>query len=128
MNELKELTKAEEQVMQLFWKLGKAYVNEVLDQIPEPKPAYNTISTITRILEKKGFIDHEAIGKSHRYFPIVTKREYSKHSLNRLLKGYFSNSYTHMVSFFADEDLSLKDLEEMRVLIENKIQNKKGNE
>ncbi len=123
---MKELTKAEEQVMQIMWKIGKGYINDLLEYFPAPKPAYNTVSTIVRILEKKGFIDHEADGKSYIYFPIVSKSEYTKHSLGQLMNGYFSNSYKQMVSFFTnDEKLTINELEEMKRLIDNQIQNKK---
>lgn len=126
---MKELTKAEEQVMQILWRIKKGYVTDFLDYFPDPKPAYNTVSTIIRILEKKGFIDHEPAGKSYIYYPIVSKSDYSKHSLSQLVKGYFSNSYKQMVSFFSeDENLSIKDLEEMKALIDKKIQNKKDND
>jgi predicted transcriptional regulator len=109
---IKELTKAEEQVMQILWKLGKAFVNDILEKIPEPKPAYNTVSTIVRILEKKGFVDHEAFGKTHRYFPLVSKSDYTKAYFRNFLSNYFGNSFQEMVSFFAKEDnMSLSDLE-----------------
>lgn len=126
---MKELTRAEEQVMQILWKIGKGYVTDLLEYFPTPKPAYNTVSTIVRILEKKGFVDHEPAGKSYIYFPLITKSDYSRHSLSQLVKGYFSNSYKQMVSFFSDDDnLTIKDLEEMKALIDKKIQNKKGND
>ncbi len=122
---MRELTKAEEQVMQIVWKVGKGYINDFLDHFPEPKPAYNTVSTIVRILEKKGFIDHEPGSKSYIYFPTVTKREYTKHSFGQLLNGYFSNSYKQMVSFFAHDDkLSVNELEELKKLIDKQIQEK----
>ncbi|PTN07482.1 BlaI/MecI/CopY family transcriptional regulator [Mangrovibacterium marinum] len=109
---IKELTKAEEQVMQILWKLEKAFVNDILEKIPEPKPAYNTVSTIVRILEKKGFVDHDAFGKTHRYFPLVSKRDYTKAYFRNFLSNYFGNSFQEMVSFFAKEDnMSLSDLE-----------------
>lgn len=126
---MKELTRAEEQVMQILWKIGKGYVTELLDYFPEPKPAYNTVSTIIRILEKKGFVDHTPAGKSYIYFPTVSKSDYSRHSLSQLVKGYFSNSYKQMVSFFSDdENLTVKELEELRKVIDQKIQNKKGDD
>ena len=126
---MKELTRAEEQVMQILWRIKKGYVTDFLDYFPDPKPAYNTVSTIIRILEKKGFIDHESAGKSHIYYPIVSKSDYTKHSLSQLVKGYFSNSYKQMVSFFSEDDnLSIKDLEEMKALIDKKIQNKKDHD
>jgi BlaI family transcriptional regulator, penicillinase repressor len=117
--EIKELTKAEEQIMQVLWDLGKGFVKDVLTQLPEPKPAYNTVSTIIRILETKGFIDHEAFGKSHRYFPVITKEEYKSFATEKLLNGYFSNSVENMFSFFVKEKkLDLKEADEIMKLIE----------
>lgn len=123
---MKELTKAEEQVMQLLWRIGKGHVNDLLGYFPEPKPAYNTVSTIIRILEKKEFVGHETVGKSHRYFPKVSKRDYARFTMKQMLNGYFSNSYKQMVSFFAREDnLTLKEMEEIRLLMEQQINEKK---
>jgi len=111
---MKELTKAEEQIMQELWLLEKAFVKEIVDKLPEPKPAYNTVSTIIRILEKKGFVDHYAYGKTHQYFPLISKTDYTKSYFKNFLSGYFSNSFQEMVSFFAKEDkMSLSDLEEI---------------
>ena len=111
---MKELTKAEEQIMQELWNLEKAFVKEIVDKLPEPKPAYNTVSTIIRILEKKGFVDHYAYGKTHQYFPLISKTDYTKSYFKNFLSGYFSNSFQEMVSFFAKEDkMSLSDLEEI---------------
>ena len=111
---MKELTKAEEQVMQLLWKKEKAFVKELIEMMPEPKPAYNTVSTIVRILEKKGFVAYEAFGKTHRYFPLISKKEYTRRYMKSFMKGYFSNSFKEMVSFFAREDnMSIDDLEEL---------------
>lgn len=124
---MKELTKAEEQIMQVLWKLGKAFVKEIIAELPEPKPAYNTASTIVRILEKKEFVAYEAFGKTHRYYPLVSKKEYSKYYLKSFVNGYFSNSYKQMVSFFTkEESLSLEEMEEMRKMIDQQIANKKG--
>ena len=111
---MKELTKAEEQIMQELWTLEKAFVKEIVDKLPEPKPAYNTVSTIIRILEKKGFVDHYAYGKTHQYFPVISKTDYTKSYFRNFLSGYFSNSFQEMVSFFAREDkMSLSELEEL---------------
>ncbi|MHA7109589.1 BlaI/MecI/CopY family transcriptional regulator [Sunxiuqinia elliptica] len=111
---MKELTKAEEQVMQLLWKKEKAFVKELIEMMPEPKPAYNTVSTIVRILEKKGFVAYEAFGKTHHYFPLISKKEYTRRYMKSFMKGYFSNSFKEMVSFFAREDnMSIADLEEL---------------
>lgn len=111
---MKELTKAEEQIMQELWLLEKAFVKEIVDKLPEPKPAYNTVSTIVRILEKKGFVDHYAYGKTHQYFPLISKTDYTKSYFKNFLSGYFSNSFQEMVSFFAKEDkMTLSELEEI---------------
>jgi predicted transcriptional regulator len=111
---MKELTKAEEQIMQELWSLEKAFVKEIVDKLPEPKPAYNTVSTIIRILEKKGFVDHYAYGKTHQYFPLISKTDYTKSYFKNFLSGYFSNSFQEMVSFFAKEDkMTLSELEEI---------------
>jgi len=111
---MKELTKAEEQIMQILWKLERGIVRDVIDQLNEPKPAYNTVSTIIRILETKGFVDHKAYGKTHEYFPIVQKREYTSFYLNNMMVGYFSGSLTNLVSFFAKENnLSVEQIDEL---------------
>jgi predicted transcriptional regulator len=116
---IKELTKAEEQIMQVLWQLEKAFVKEVIDELPEPKPAYNTVSTIIRILETKGFIDHEAFGKSHRYFPVVGREEYKSFATEKLMSSYFGNSVENIVSFFVKkEKIDLKEADEIIKLIE----------
>ena len=111
---MKELTKAEDQVMQILWVLEKGFVKDIMEQMPEPKPAYNTISTIVRILETKGFIDHKAYGKTHEYFPIISKENYTKFYLNNLIKGYFNGSFNNLVSFFAKENkLNASDMQKL---------------
>ena len=126
---MKELTKAEEQVMQVLWQLKKGFVNDVLDQFPDPKPAYNTISTIIRILEKKGFVDHQAFGKTHQYFPVVSKKEYTSGFFNRFVKNYFGNSYTALASFLAqNSNASISDLEEMKKMMEDEIKKQKSDQ
>jgi BlaI family transcriptional regulator, penicillinase repressor len=122
---MKELTRAEEQVMQILWRIGKGHVNDLLEYFPEPKPAYNTVSTIIRILEKKQFAGHEAIGKSHRYFPTVTKSDYTRYTMKLMMKGYFSNSYKQMVSFFTNENnLSVSEMEEIKQMLDQQISEK----
>ena len=117
---LKELTRAEDQVMQILWKKEKAFVKDILDEMPEPKPAYNTISTIVRILETKGFVSHKAYGKTHEYFPLVSKDRYTKFYLNNMVKGYFNGSFENLVSFFARENkVSTRDLEKLLNEIKN---------
>jgi len=120
MKDLKELTKAEDQVMQILWALKNGFVKDIVEQMPEPKPAYNTISTIVRILEAKGFVDHKAYGKTHEYFPLISKEKYTKFYLNNMLKGYFNGSFKNLVSFFAKENkLDSKAIEKLLDEIKN---------
>lgn len=109
-----QLTKAEEQVMQILWEMGKALVKDIRDRFEDPKPARNTISTVVRVLERKQYVDHKAFGNVHVYYPLVSKKEYSKNQLFRLLDGYFDNSFPALATFFAREkDLSVRELEEL---------------
>jgi len=111
---MKELTKAEEQVMKVLWELEKAFVKDIIEHLPLPKPAYNTVSTIVRILEKKEFVGHHAYGKTHQYYPLVTKAEYSSFSLKKLLGGYFGGSFEELVSFFArEQDMDIAEVEQL---------------
>ena len=120
MKDLKELTKAEDQVMQILWKIQKGFVKDVIEVMPNPKPAYNTVSTIVRILETKGFVDHKAYGKTHEYFPLITKEKYTKFYLNNLIKGYFNGSFPNLVSFFAKENkMDIHDLEKLLEELKN---------
>lgn len=119
---MKELTKAEEQIMQILWKLGKGVVNDMLEQMHEPKPAYNTVSTIVRILEKKGFVGYRAYGKTHEYYPLISKKEYSSFFFKNFLGSYFGGSFQSLVSFFAKENnLDTKELEELLKHVEKDI-------
>ena len=116
-----QLTRAEEDVMQVLWELEKAFVKEILEQFPEPKPAYNTLSTIVRILEQKEVVGHEAIGRSHQYFPLISKEEYSSSSLKKLTTNYFGGSFKELASCFMKEsELSMEDLEEIKAMLEQK--------
>ena len=109
-----QLTKAEEQVMQILWEMGEGLVKDIRDHFDEPKPARNTVSTVIRIMEKKGFVSHKGEGKVFVYYPLVMKREYSGKQLFGLLNDYFNNSFPAMASYFAREkDLSIKDLEQL---------------
>ncbi len=109
---MRQLTKAEEDIMQVLWQLEKANVKSIIEQLPKPKPAYNTVSTIVRILESKGFVDYEKQGKGHIYFPLVQQQEYSNQSINKLVDNYFQGSFKSMVSFFMKKnDISLSELE-----------------
>ncbi len=110
----KPLTKAEEEIMQELWKLEHAFVKDVIEELPEPKPHYNTVSTIIKILEEKGFVAHESFGKSNRYYPVVQKDDYSKKSMKQFVGKYFEGSFASMLSFFAkEEDISVKELEDI---------------
>ena len=111
---MKELTKAEEQIMQVLWDLNRAFVKEIIDRLSDPKPAYNTVSTIVRILQDKGFVGHETYGKSHCYYPLVDKDTYTRKFLKNFIGNYFQNSFSQMVSFFAkEENVDLKELEKI---------------
>jgi BlaI family transcriptional regulator, penicillinase repressor len=124
---MKELTRAEEQIMQVLWRIGRGLVKEILDELPDPKPAYNTVSTIVRILEKKGFVSYKAYGKTHEYFPVVTMNDYRRDYVRSLVRRFFGGSYQEMVSFFAQErHLSLADLEEIRTSLEKETRKRKG--
>jgi len=109
-----QLTKAEEQVMQILWDMKEGLVKDIREKFEDPKPARNTISTVVRVLEKKGFVDHKAYSNIHIYYPLVSKNEYSKSQLFGLMEDYFNNSFPAMASFFAKEkDLSIKELDEL---------------
>ena len=117
--EIKELTKAEEEIMQQLWELEGGFVKEIIDRLPEPRPAYNTVSTIVRILEQKGMVDHTSHGKSHRYHPLISKEQYSNFKMDNLMSGYFEGSFSNMVSFFMKEKkLNTKELDDILQIIE----------
>jgi predicted transcriptional regulator len=107
---MKPLTRAEEEIMQILWEIERGFVKDILSAMTEPKPAYNTVSTIVRILERKGFVSHKSYGKSHEYFPIVSKDEYRTFTIKKMLDGYFDNSFSKLTAFFKnDETLNTKD-------------------
>jgi predicted transcriptional regulator len=113
------LTKAEEQVMQILWEQEKGFVKDLLQYFPEPKPAYNTVSTIIRILEKKGFVDHRSFGKSHQYYPLVKKEQYRNERFSGLMKDYFNNSMKQVLSHFGNNgSLSMKEADEIIKIME----------
>ena len=115
------LTPKEEEVMQVLWQLKKAFVKEVVAALPDPKPHYNTVSTIIRKMEDKGFVAHESFGNTHRYYPLISKESYKKNFMQKAIDHYFDNSYKNMVSFFAKEEkISVAELKEIISLIENK--------
>ena len=126
---MKELTRAEEQVMQYLWEIKKGVLKDIVERFPEPKPAYTTISTVIRVLVKKGFIGFNVYGKVHEYYPLIDKQDYFKFYFNRIVKNHFNNSLKKFASFFANENnLTLTELEELKALVEEKIQEKKAKE
>lgn len=119
---MNQLTKAEEQLMQYAWKLKKAFLKDIIEEYPDPKPAYTTISTVVRVLVKKQFLGYESFGKIHQYHPLITKEAYFKHHFKHVVSNFFSGSMSNFTSFFTNtEDLDLSELEEMKTLIEEKI-------
>ena len=117
---VRELTKAEEEIMRVLWQLQKGFVKDVLAELPEPKPAYNTVSTIIRILEKKELVGYTAYGKTHEYFPLITEEQYRRFQTEQLMANYFDNSLKKLVSFFVqDKNISLNEADEIIKLLNN---------
>lgn len=123
---MKELTRAELQIMQILWKIQSGFLKEIHEQFPQPRPATTTVSTMLRILVKKEFLTFDSFGKQHRYRPLVSKKAYAKARLKGFLGQFFDGSPQALLSFFAaDNDMSLKELEEMQSILQDEIQNKK---
>ncbi|WP_299679499.1 BlaI/MecI/CopY family transcriptional regulator [uncultured Tenacibaculum sp.] len=123
---MNKLTKPEEQIMHYLWKLKKAFLKDIVDEFPEPKPAYTTISTVVRVLVKKKFIDYKAFGKTREYYPLISKNKYFKEYMNDVIFSFFNGSAGKFASHFTrNEDLNLSELEEIKQLIDEKIQNLK---
>ena len=115
---IRELTKAEEEIMRVLWQLKKGFVKDVLAELPEPKPAYNTVSTIIRILEKKELVGYTAYGKTHEYYPLITEEQYRRFQTEQLMANYFDNSLKKLVSFFVqDKNISLSEADEIIKLL-----------
>jgi predicted transcriptional regulator len=122
------LTKAEEQVMQILWSEKEGFVKDLLQHFPDPKPAYNTVSTIIRILEKKGFVDHRSFGKSHQYYPVVSRDKYRHERFSSLMEDYFNNSMKQVLSHFGKNgSLNMKEADEIIHLMEE-LKQKSGND
>jgi len=119
---MEELTKTEERIMQVLWKLKTAFVKDIIDELhEEPKPPYNTISSIVRILAKKGYLSYKAYGKTYEYFPAISKEDYTKTTFSKILSGYFDNSPISLLSFMVKEQkLSDQDIDELNALINKK--------
>src|SRR5690242_18775186 len=120
---MQKLAKREEQIMQACWHLGKAFIKEIIAELPDPKPHYNSVATMVKILEEKGFLDHETVGNVYCYFPVVSREDYQKHAMKDIVNQYFDNSYPRMLAFFAKEqNLSEEELSEILKLIKSNKQ------
>ncbi|MCH2034783.1 MAG: BlaI/MecI/CopY family transcriptional regulator [Tenacibaculum sp.] len=121
-----QLSKTEEQLMQLLWKLKKGFMKDILSEFPEPKPATTTVATLLKRMRDKGFIDYKLYGKSREYYPLVKKSDYFSKHVNGLIKNFFNDSASQFASFFTKEtDLSVSELEELRKIIDNQIKEQK---
>lgn len=124
---IRELTKAELEVMQILWAKEAAFVHEIREEMPEPKPAYNTVSTVVRILERKGVVAYNNFGKSHQYYPLINKEEYTQNFMQHVMHNFFDNSVAQMVSFFSErENLSVSEMEEVAKIAREVIEKKKA--
>lgn len=122
---LQSLTKAEEEVMQIIWQLGRCLVRDVIDKLGDPDMPHSTISSVVRILERKGFVSHKAYGKTHEYFPIVSKEEYAEHGVSSLMQKYFGGSPKKLVSFLVQNDnLNLKELNDLMKTLDTNTKKK----
>ncbi|MBQ9137450.1 MAG: BlaI/MecI/CopY family transcriptional regulator [Alistipes sp.] len=120
-NTRQELTRAELDIMQILWRIEKGFVNDILEAMPAPKPAYNTVSTIVRILEKKGFVAHKAFGKSHEYYPTITRQQYTSTFMSGVLENFFGGSVGNMVSFLSnDKGISVSEADEIIKMLKEK--------
>ncbi|HHT22920.1 MAG TPA: BlaI/MecI/CopY family transcriptional regulator [Bacteroidales bacterium] len=123
---MQEITKAQEEILQALWEINKGAVSDVLSVLEEPKPAYNTVATVIKVLEAKGYVQHVTYGKTHVYSPKITKTEYAQHVLKETFRGLFDGSTKQLFScFLKSEDVSLKELDELKQLIESKIEKAK---
>ena len=115
-----KLAKREEQIMQVFWDLKKAFIKEIIPHLPEPRPHYNSVATMVKILEEKGFLDHDTVGNLYHYFPVIGREDYQKHAMKDIVSQYFDNSYPRMLAFFAkQQNLSEDELKEILQMIKS---------
>jgi BlaI family penicillinase repressor len=118
---MQKLAKREEQIMQVFWTLQKAFIKEIIPEMPDPKPHYNSVATMVKILEEKGFLGHEAVGNIYQYYPTISKEDYQRHSMKDIVSQYFDNSYSNMLAFFAKEqNMTDDEINDIVNLIKNK--------
>ncbi len=123
---MKEITKAQEDLLKALWEIKEGAVSDVLESLPEPKPAYNTVATVIKVLEKKGYVTHRTYGKTNVYYAVVSKRDYAQHVMKDTFKGLFNGSLNQMVSAFVrSKEVSLNDLEELKEMLEKEIKNKR---
>ena len=121
------LTKAEEKIMKILWGIGEGFIKDIIEQYPDPKPPYNSVSTIVRVLVQKEIVGFKAYGNTHQYFPRITKEEYSKGQLSRLVRDYYNNSLTEVVNFFSEsKKLDEKELDEVMKMLEELKSQKNG--
>ena len=122
---MRELTKAQEEILMVLWEIKEGAVSDVLDRMKEPKPAYTTIATVIKVLEKKEFVSHKTFGKTNVFYPVISKQEYAKSIMKHTVKGLFNGSLNQMVStFMKDKKVSLQELEELKEIIESEINKK----
>lgn len=118
---IQELTRAELEIMQILWQIGRGFVNDILMKLPQPKPAYNTVSTIVRILEKKGFVAHRAYGKSHEYYPLIEREAYTSIYMKSVLANFFGGSASRMVSFLSsNKSLTIEETDDIIRILQNR--------
>jgi len=123
---MKTLTKAEEQIMQVLWKLGKAFLRDIVDEMSNPKPHQNTVATLLKILVDKEFVGLTVLGRHHEYYPLISKEEYSKKTMKQIVKGYFEGSFSNVVSFMVKEkNISIEELEKLLLQIKKQQNQKK---
>ena len=123
---MKELTKAQEEILLIIWEIKEGAVSDVLAKLKDPKPAYNTVATVIGVLEKKDYVGHKKFGKTKVYYPLIPKKEYARSFLKEAVKGYFNGSIKTIVQYFLiDNELSIKELEELRIMVEKEIKEKK---
>lgn len=122
------LTKAEERIMKILWKIEKGFINDILEQFPEPKPPYNSVSTIVRVLVKKEIVSFKKYGNTYEYYPLISKEEYRKSQMGKLIKDYYNNSLKQVVNFFSEnKDLKIEEVDEVMKMLDE-LKNKKSNE
>lgn len=124
---MKEITKAQEDLLKALWQIKEGAVSDILDKLTDPKPAYNTVATVIKVLEKKGYVSHKTYGKTHVYFPVVSQKEYAQYVLKDTFRGLFNGSVNQLVSSFVkNKEISIAELEELKEIVEKEINNKKS--